>query len=235
MDLCGDLPGLVRAVGARDTEADLSCVVAFGSTAWERLFGPPRPAGLHVLEPIKRGPRLVVSTPGDVLLHIRSERHDVSFELADQIMRRMAGFGCLPVDEVHGFRYFDDRDLTGFVNETRTRRAWMQWTPRSSVERTSHSPAGATSSSREVISHQLEAWDALPTEAQEGIIGRRKLSDVELDDDVKPAFARDALTTVVEDGVELKILRHNMPFGMVSHGESGTYFIGYARRPTCSR
>ena len=79
--------------------------------------------------------------------------------------------------------------------------------------------------------HDLDAWNALPTEAQERIIGRTKLSDIELDDAVKPTSAHSALTTIVEDGKEIKILRDNMPFGRVAEGEFGTYFIGYSRSP----
>ena len=79
--------------------------------------------------------------------------------------------------------------------------------------------------------HDLGAWNALSTEAQERIIGRTKLSDIELDDSVKPTSAHNALTTIVEDGKEVKILRDNMPFGRPSQGEFGTYFIGYSRSP----
>src|SRR5207302_10974508 len=79
--------------------------------------------------------------------------------------------------------------------------------------------------------HDLKGWDALPTEAQERIIGRKKLSDIELDDSVKQSSAHSALTTIVEDGKEIKILRHNMPFGRAAEGEFGTYFIGYSRSP----
>ena len=79
--------------------------------------------------------------------------------------------------------------------------------------------------------HDLDAWNALSTEAQERIIGRTKLSDIELDDSVKPTSAHSALTTIVENGKEIKILRDNMPFGRPGHGEFGTYFIGYSRSP----
>jgi putative iron-dependent peroxidase len=77
--------------------------------------------------------------------------------------------------------------------------------------------------------HDHAAWYSLPTETQEGIIGRTKLDDIEFDDGKKPAFAHNVLTKLVENGSEIKILRHNMPFGNVSNGESGTFFIGYAR------
>ncbi len=115
--LCGDLAALLRAVGFREADENLSCIMAFGSEAWDRLFGEPRPAELHVFREIRADTRHAVSTPGDLLFHIRAERMDLCFELATQIMARLEG-AVLPVDEVHGFRYFDSRDLLGFVDGT---------------------------------------------------------------------------------------------------------------------
>src|SRR5271155_2379927 len=115
--LCGDLAALLRAVEFRDLEGGLSCVVGFGSGAWDRLFGPPRPAKLHAFREIRAAARHAVSTPGDLLFHIRAKRMDLCFELAMQIMARL-GDAVSPIDEVHGFRYFDDRDLLGFVDGT---------------------------------------------------------------------------------------------------------------------
>jgi porphyrinogen peroxidase len=79
--------------------------------------------------------------------------------------------------------------------------------------------------------HDLKSWNSLSTEAQERIIGRTKLTNVELDEAVKPSFAHNELTKIVENGEEIKIVRDNMPFGEVGKGEYGTYFIGYARSP----
>jgi putative iron-dependent peroxidase len=79
--------------------------------------------------------------------------------------------------------------------------------------------------------HDMKAWNALTVEGQEGVIGRHKWSNVELDDDIKPSSSHSALTTIEENGQELKILRDNMPFGRPGSGEFGTYFIGYARSP----
>src|SRR5271169_4307853 len=114
---CGDLAALVRAVEFRDLEGGLSCVIGFGSDAWDRLFGTPLPAELRVFREIRAGGRHAVSTPGDLLFHIRAKRMDLCFELATQIMARI-GDAVMPADEVHGFRYFDDRDLIGFVDGT---------------------------------------------------------------------------------------------------------------------
>src|SRR5215470_15621057 len=114
--LSADLAGLLRAVGFRDLEGRLSCIMSFGSDAWDRLFGSPRPQDLHPFREI-HGRHHAVATPGDILFHIRSTRMDLCFELATQLMSRLSG-AVSTADEVHGFNYFDDRDLIGFVDGT---------------------------------------------------------------------------------------------------------------------
>jgi putative iron-dependent peroxidase len=226
---CGDLAGLLRAVGFRDIEANLSCVMGIGSDAWDRLFGQPRPAELHPFRELKAGPRHAVATPGDLIFHIRAKRMDLCFELATQIMARLGG-AVSPVDEVHGFRYFDDRDLIGFVDGTENP------TGQAAIDAAyvGTEDAAFAGSSYVIVQkylHDLAGWNALSTEAQERIIGRTKLPDIELDDATKPAYAHNALAKVVVDGREIKIIRDNMPFGRVAENEFGTYFIGYARSP----
>jgi putative iron-dependent peroxidase len=224
--LATDLPKLVRAAGERDLDGHLSCVLAFGADGWDRIVGGAQPALLHPFMPVVSGPRRAVSTPGDLLFHIRSERMDLCFELASLVMARLVGAVDV-VDEVHGFRYFDDRDLTGFVDGTENPIG------PAAVEATivgDEDPelAGGSYVMVQQYVHDLAKWARLSTEEQERIIGRTKLSDIELDDAVKPAYAHNVLTTIVEDGVEQKVVRRNMPFGDVG-GTSGTYFIGYAR------
>jgi len=226
---CGDLPALLRAVGFRDIEAVLSCDFAIGSEAWDCLFGAPRPAELHPFREVHAGGRHAIATPGDLLFHIRARRFDLCFELAAQIMARI-GPVVSPADEVHGFRYFDDRDLIGFVDGTEnpTNQAAIDAVVVGDEDRAF---AGGSYVMVQKYVHDLAAWNALSTEAQERIIGRSKLSDIELDDSVKPTCSHSALTTIVEDGKEIKILRDNMPFGRAAEGEFGTYFIGYSRSP----
>ncbi|MGA8223185.1 MAG: Dyp-type peroxidase [Candidatus Acidiferrales bacterium] len=226
---CGDLAALLRAVGFRDIEASLSCILGFGSDAWDRLFGPPRPAELHPFREIRAGERHAVSTPGDLIFHIRAKRMDLCFELATQIMARLED-AVTPVDEVHGFRYFDDRDLIGFVDGTENPRGQAVIDAVLIGEEDAEFAGGSYVIVQKYL-HDLDAWNRLPTEAQERIIGRTKLSDIELDDSVKPTSAHNALTTIVEDGKEIKILRDNMPFGRPGHAEFGTYFIGYSKSP----
>jgi putative iron-dependent peroxidase len=226
---CGDLAALVRAVESRDLEGGLSCVMGFGSNAWDRLFGQPRPAELHPFREIRAAARHAVSTPGDLLFHIRAKRMDLCFELATQLMARL-GNAVSPVDEVHGFRYFDDRDLIGFVDGTENPRGAAVIDAVLIGEEDATFAGGSYVIVQKYL-HDLGAWNALSTEAQERIIGRTKLSNIELDDSVKPTSAHNALTTIVENGKEIKILRDNMSFGRPGHGEFGTYFIGYSRSP----
>jgi porphyrinogen peroxidase len=226
---CGDLSKLVRAVEFRDLEAGLSCVMGIGSEAWDRLFGEPRPANLHPFREIRSGARHAVSTPGDLMFHIRAKRMDLCFELATQIMARI-GDVVSAEDEVHGFRYFDERDLLGFVDGTENPRNEAVLDAALIGAEDAAFALGSYVIVQKYL-HDLDGWNRLSTEAQERIIGRTKLSDIELDDSVKPTSAHNALTTIEEDGKEVKILRDNMPFGHVGSGEFGTYFIGYSRAP----
>ncbi|OIJ92372.1 Dyp-type peroxidase [Streptomyces colonosanans] len=230
-EVLSDLNGLQRAVGFRATlDGKLSAVVGIGSRAWDRLFAGPRPADLHPFRELAGARHRAVSTPGDLLFHIRAARPDLCFALGAEIMDRLRGVVTVR-DEVHGFTYFDMRDLLGFVDGT-------------------ENPTGPAASAAVLIGdedprfsggsyvivqkymHDLRAWNALPVEAQEMVIGRRKLSDIELDDAVKPVDSHVALTTIEDpDGTKHEILRDNMPFGTVGQGEFGTYFIGYARTP----
>lgn len=226
--LCGDLAALQRSVGFRDLDARLSCVMAVGSDLWDRIFGAPRPKELHPFREI-RGKHHAVATPGDLLFHIRSMRMDLCFELAAQIMSKLGG-AVTTADEVHGFQYFDDRDLLGFVDGTENPvdQAALDATL---IGEEDAAFAGGSYVIVQKYLHDLAAWNAVPVEEQEKMVGRTKLSDIELDDAVKPTSAHNALTIIEENGEELKIVRANMPFGEVGKGEFGTYFCGYARSP----
>jgi putative iron-dependent peroxidase len=185
---------------------------------------------LHPFPAIVGDKHRAVSTPGDLLFHIRATQMDLCFELAGQIMERLRGTVTV-VDEVHGFKYFDERDLLGFVDGTEN-----------PTGRVAHdavivgdSDAAFAGGSYVVVQkyvHDLDTWNALPVEAQERVVGRTKLSDIELPDNVKPSNSHVALNVITgPDGAELKILRDNMPFGNLGRREFGTYYIAYANTP----
>ncbi len=229
-DLLADISGLKRSVGFRIPDAELSCVTGLGSDLWDRLFGDPKPAGLHPFVELD-GPRhTAVATPGDLLFHIRAHRLDMCFELAQHLVERLSGAARV-IDEVHGFKSFDERDLLGFVDGTENPEGVAAHDAVTIGDEDAEFAGGSYVIVQKYV-HDLPGWDALTIEQQELAMGRTKLSDLELPDELKPPNAHIALNVIEdEDGEELKIMRFNMPFGRVGSGEYGTYFIGYASSP----
>ena len=224
-DLLGALPGLTRSVGFRHPEAELLSILGIGSDLWDRLFpGQARPAHLHPFAAIEGGVHTAVSTPGDLLIHLRAARMDLCFELARVITDRLAGHATV-VDEVHGFRYFDERDLLGFVDGTENPEG-VDAVDAAVIGDEDADFAGGSYVIVQKYLHDMAAWNALSTEEQEKAIGRTKLDDLELDDEHKPSNSHVALNDIDGD-----IVRENMPFGSVGDAEFGTYFIGYAKDP----
>lgn len=226
-DFLGDIAGIVRSVGFRAREDHLSCVTGIGAELWDRMFHAPRPAQLHPFIEQRGDVHTAPSTPGDLLFHIRARRQDLCFELARQLIAAL-GDAVAVVDEVHGFRYFDERDIMGFVDGTENPE------DQEAVDSVFLGPEGEEfEGSTYVIvqkyTHDLSAWESLPVEEQEEAFGRHKLSDMEFPDEDKAPNAHLTLNSVESpDGTEHKIVRDNMVFGSVESGEFGTYFIGYA-------
>jgi putative iron-dependent peroxidase len=229
-DLLEDLSGLQRSVGFRLPSAQLSCVTGIGSELWDRLFGGPRPAELHRFRAWKGPQHAAPSTPGDLLFHLRASQMDVCFELATKIADRLRDVADV-VDETHGFKYFDERDLLGFVDGTENPTG-DEAAQHVLVGDEDPDFAGGSYVLVQKYIHDLTAWNALSVEEQEAAIGRHKLDNVEIPDAKKAPNSHVLLNSVDDpDGNERKILRDNMPFGSIKDGEFGTYYIAYAHTP----
>ena len=229
---CSALDGiddLVKTVGFRDLTARLSCIVGIGSDLWDRFGMTSRPQELKPFAAVKGPVHTAPSTPGDLLFHIRAERPDLCFEF-ERLLLDSLGSAVTVVDEVSGFRYFDARDLLGFVDGTANPTGIDL--PASAL--IGDEDAGFAGGSYIIVQkylHDLTAWAKVPTPLQETIIGRTKIDNVEIDDDDAPRKSHKSLATIVDaDGNEHDILRDNMPFGRPGQHEFGTYFIGYSRR-----
>jgi putative iron-dependent peroxidase len=229
-DTLGAVGDLVKNVGFRDLGGRLSCVVGIGSGLWDRLSPDRRPAELHPFAPVQGPVHAAPRTAGDLLFHLRAEREDMTFELERQLLD-VIGDAAQVADETTGFRYFDARDLLGFVDGTANPTGAEL--PDAALITADADPAFAGGSYVVVqrYVHDMAAWGALSTEEQEAIMGRTKIDNVELDDDEAPRKSHKSLATIEDgDGGELAILRDNMPFGRPGAGEFGTYFIGYSGR-----
>jgi putative iron-dependent peroxidase len=229
-ELLADVPGIKRSVGFRVPEAELSCVVGIGAGLWARLAGGAAhaPAELHPFRELRGPLHIAPSTPGDVLFHIRAQRFDLCFELAQRLTDRLRDVADV-VDEVHGFRSFDERDVLGFVDGTENPEGGAAVDAVMIGDEDAEFAGGSYVIVQRYL-HDLRAWDALRTEEQELAVGRTKLSDIELPDEDKPVNSHLALNVITgPDGDERQIMRFNMPFGRVGVEEYGTYYIAYAR------
>jgi putative iron-dependent peroxidase len=224
------IDGLAKNVSIRDLSASFACTVGIGASIWDDLTSLPRPAELHPFPIIKGSVHTAISTPGDLLFHIRSERRDLNFEFERQLLD-LLGNAVKVEDETIGFRYFDVRDLLGFVDGTANPVGPAVPASILVAEEDEKSIGGSYVVVQKYV-HDLKGWRALKAEQQEAIIGRTKLDNEELDDaDEGRQKAHKTLATIEdENGVEHDILRDNMPFGSPGSGEFGTYFIGYSRR-----
>lgn len=229
-DLLGDFPGLTRTVSFRVPDDELLSVVGVGSHMWNRLFPEHKPALLHPFKEIRGAKHVAVSTKGDILIHLRAQHLDMCFELARLIVSQVEKHVDI-VDEVHGFKYFDERDLLGFVDGTENPEGNDAVDAVTIGDEDPDFEGGSYVHIQKYL-HDMGAWNALSTEEQEKVIGRSKLDDVEMADDVKPSNSHIALNDISdENGNDLDIYRENMPFGSFGEKEFGTYFIGYAKGP----
>jgi putative iron-dependent peroxidase len=193
-----DIGALVRSVGFRALNGHLSCNVGIGSEAWDRLGLKSRPAQLHPFVEARGPTHTAVSTPGDLLFHIRAERGDLCFELERLILNALGDFGAV-VDEVQGFRYFDARDLLGFVDGTENPTGNTLYEATLIGEEDAEFTGGAYVVVQKYL-HNLATWGELSTEEQESVIGRTKLDDVEREDTAGRKSHRSLNTIVDADG-----------------------------------
>ncbi|KAH6649041.1 hypothetical protein BKA67DRAFT_539038 [Truncatella angustata] len=223
------LGDLAKNIAARDPDARFACTVGIGAYVWDRIIQAPRPAELHPFQAISGSKHEAVASPGDLLFHIRAERRDMCFEFERQLMDRL-GCAVMLVDETVGFRYFDLRDLLGFVDGTAN--PVGPYVPQAIlVSEEDKAAKGGTYIVVQKYVHDLQKWRAMSTELQEAVIGRTKFDNIELEDAPggKQKSHKELATITDADGNEHEIFRDNMPFGSPASGQYGTYFIGYSR------
>lgn len=220
------IPSLVATTGRLDPRASLACTVGVGSELWDVVSPDRRPKGLRPFRAIAAGGRSAPNTGGDLLLHMLSKRADLNFELAMRIMRGL-GDAVEVSEEVHGFRYLDSRDLTGFIDGTENPKGRTSRARAALIGDEDPAFAGGSYVFTQRYVHDLKSWAGLPKKEQERVIGRTKGSSTELSAKAKPPTAHISRVVIEEGGEELEIVRHSFPYGTVS--EHGLFFIAYTR------
>ena len=233
-DFCGRIPPLTNSMRNRFPNKDFSIVVGFGARAWKELFpAAPCPKELEVFREIKGAKHTAVSTPADLFFHIRAKTADICFEVSSMIHTLLKDI-VIPVDEVHGFRYFDNRAIIGFVDGTENPAADEAADFALIGGEDPYFEGGSYAFIQKYL-HNMDVWNAMSTEEQEKTIGRRKFNDLELTDEEKHKNAHNVITKVEQGGEELKIVRANVSFANASKGEFGTFFIGYSGKFSTTR
>lgn len=220
------IPSLVATTGRLDPRASLACTVGVGSELWDVVSPDRRPKNLRPFRAIAAGGRSAPNTGGDLLLHVLSKRADLNFELAMRIMRGL-GDAADVGEEVHGFRYLDSRDLTGFIDGTENPKGRTPRARAALIGDEDPAFAGGSYVFTQRYVHDLKSWAGLPRKEQERVIGRTKGSSTELSAKAKPPTAHISRVVIEEAGEELEIVRHSFPYGTVS--EHGLFFIAYTR------
>jgi porphyrinogen peroxidase len=222
--ICALVINLNNSGEIRFPDSGATCIMGIGHDAWRRLGLPvPLPKELENFMPIVGGKHTAVATRGDLHFHIKGRVGSICFDMAAAITQILDPV-AVPVEEVHGFRYWDGRSILGFVDGTENpegeKRAFFGL-----IGEEDPVYKGGSYLFIQKYIHDLKAFKALSVEQQEKVFGRYKESDVEMPDEVKPSNSHSALANVGDD---LKVIRDNMPFGNMSTNEMGTYFIAYA-------
>lgn len=201
-------------------DAGLGAVIAFGNTLWRDLSGGQGAAQLKEFLPLGKG--IAPATQRDLLIHIQSLRHDVNFSLAQAALSSF-GAAITVEEETHGFRWVEDRDLSGFVDGTEN----PQGEKRQQVAIIADGEdAGGSYVFTQRWQHNLKQWQRLDVSKQEQVMGRTKVSNEELDSETRPEASHVSRVDLKEHGQGLKILRQSLPYGTAS-GTNGLFFIAY--------
>ncbi|WP_291356512.1 Dyp-type peroxidase [Acinetobacter sp. UBA3106] len=206
--------------------AQIKTGVAFGPELWTQLYNQS-PVGFKQLQPIQGSFQMPV-VPADLLIHIASARADICFALSQSFFEGIQE-KIEVLDERVCFRYFDGRDITGFIDGTEN----PQFPDDRAEVALLGEDAGIFADGSFVFAqryaHNLEKWKQLKVDAQENVMGRTKLESIELDDEVKPKNAHIARVVIEdEEGEEMEILRHSLPYGE-GRGDQGLFFIAYTK------
>lgn len=208
----------------RFPDAQLGVVVAFGHDVWRELSGGEGAQELKNFVPLGKG--LAPATQHDVLIHILSLRHDVNFTVAQAAVAAFRDVLNIE-EETHGFRWVEDRDLSGFVDGTENPHG--EETRRDVAVIKDGLDAGGSYVLVQRWEHNLEQLDRMPVGDQEMMIGRTKVANEEIDGDARPITSHLSRVDLKEEGKSLKIVRQSLPYGTAS-GKHGLYFCAYCAR-----
>lgn len=225
-DLTGDRRRLVALVAGlrepRTTIGGVNLVAGFRPELWAAVAPDATPPGVTGFNAplVGADDYTLPATQHDAVVWLAGAAYDVVFDLSRDVIDAIAPQASL-ANEVVGWPYHRDLDLTGFVDGT-------QNPPLAEAAQAVLIPPGSPGDGGSIFlfqqwEHDAAAWKGLTVDQQEAVIGRRKVDSVELDP--KPSTSHVARTDQDRFGT---IFRRNIAYGM--RARHGTIFAGYAAR-----
>ncbi|KRL28023.1 Dyp family peroxidase family protein [Limosilactobacillus frumenti DSM 13145] len=219
---------ITRSLRIRDNKGNLKVALGFSNDAWDYLFpNAPKPKELETYQTLTGPKYQMPATEGDLFLHIRANDEAAVYELMSQVMLFLRDFTTV-VDETKGFRYFEGRAIIGFIDGTENPQVEDAADYAIIGDEDPFFENGSYAFAQK-WRHNMDIWNKLTTETQEKAVGRKKFSDLELEDGEKFSNAHNVASQAKINGVEQKIVRMNVPYSDPASGNTGTYFIGYSR------
>jgi putative iron-dependent peroxidase len=205
----------------RTTMGGVNLVAGFKPELWQAVVPTEAPPGLEGFngDVVGSDGFVMPATQHDAVLWLSGSAYDVIFDTARAAIGALAGLASV-AEETSSWPYRHDLDLTGFIDGTEN--PTLMEAPEVVLVPEGSPGAGGTVLLLQKWAHDVTAWESLPVEGQEAVIGRRKLDSLELDD--KPRDSHVARTDQDEFG---KIFRRNMAYGTVT--DHGTMFVGLSR------
>jgi putative iron-dependent peroxidase len=203
----------------RTTMGGVNLVVGFRPELWAHVGEAP--AGLAGFDQPVTGPDgyTMPATQHDAVLWLSGSAYDVVFDTARGAISALIGIATV-AEETSSWPYHHDLDLTGFIDGTEN--PSLVDAPEVVLVPDGQPGAGGTVLLLQKWAHDGAAWEALPVERQEAVIGRTKAGSEELDP--RPEDSHVASTDQDRFG---HIFRRNMPYGTVT--DHGTMFVGFCR------
>ncbi|GAC1356176.1 MAG: Dyp-type peroxidase [Ktedonobacteraceae bacterium] len=207
------------------TTGGVNLVAGFRPSLWALVAPEDAPGGVVDFDQPVRGVDgyAMPATQHDLWLWVAGHAYDKVFDVTREAMKALAPVATL-ASEVAGWTYKENRDLTGFIDGTENPR--LSEAPEVALLPPQTPGAGGSIVLVQKWTHDAAAFDVLPIEVQEKIMGRTKDTSVELDEEVRGPQSHVSRTVLEENGVELPIFRRNTPFGTAT--EHGTMFIGFS-------
>ncbi|MBR7889194.1 Dyp-type peroxidase [Marinomonas sp. A79] len=221
------LPSVVEQYQQDYADAHLHAAIGFSHLIWDEL-DTQRPQYLSPFPTIEGKDIQIPSTDVDMVLHLRSSRRDVTYLLGEALYSTLSQYAIL-VEEVSGFKYLDNRDLTGFVDGTENPEGEQRKAVALVGEEDERFIQGSYFNLMRFV-HDLAKWEQQDLKTQEDTYGRTKFDNEEYPSSEKSVHAHTKRTSLKdEQGKSLEILRHSMPFASLT--EKGLMFASYSKTP----